>query len=100
MKNLIIAISLLAASSAYASDDSACLSFASVASTVAEGRAAGMTEEDFMNLSAKSGTPNTPFHTAFMEKTRRMVAYVFTMELTPAQARKLIYLKCKVGDFK
>lgn len=90
-KILIAILTLAAAQAQAATTDSLCLTIGSYAKTVAEKRESGMKEAEIIALVQN---PNVK------EAITAVVRYVYTMELDPTSARKLVYLKCLGGEFR
>ncbi len=98
MKTLALAIfltaSLTAAAAPYPNtpvDDSLCLHAATLAATIAMARERGITEDELHKLASEKPSNITA-------ATQHIIKYIFTVTPAPAQARKMIYLKCLAGD--
>lgn len=74
-----------------------CLSIGKYAETVAKGRDDGMPEKDAIThpSSVKKGTPEGDFHIA----AEQLVAWAYTVRLSPSESRKLVYMKCLNKEF-
>lgn len=72
--------------------DARCLSLAQYAETVGEALEAGRTEAFVINTDTKSGE-------WFDRVAKNMIQFVYTMRLDPQNARQMVYMKCKAGDF-
>lgn len=80
-----------ATSNAFASNHEAvCLAMSRVGQAAAESRDLGMTEDALVKSLTVGASKNV---------LTRVVQYVYTMQLAPADARKMVYLKCLAGDF-
>lgn len=101
MKTLILTAALFASQAhAGTTKDGLCLAVGQMAQTIAEARAAGTTEATMKAL-ANETKPAPPMPGGFnaTDASRMVIQLVFTMQLSPADARKLVYVKCLAGDF-
>lgn len=71
-----------------------CLTLGKVAAATADFRKIGASEEDAIKIIEK---PESNPKARRMQ--RQVVQFVYTMEFDASNARKIVYLKCKAGDF-
>ena len=96
MKALILTALLLASSAQAATRDDLCIAVGSLGQTVAIKRFEGTLEKALLAVPM----PDTPVAGISVAGiSRAVVRYVYTMQVAPADARKIIYLKCVAGDF-
>lgn len=100
MKKTCLALALcLAAGSASAANphtsDVLCLKLAQIAAAIADSKQAGMKEADIsaILLPTMAGNQQATYSTGIV------ISYVYTMSHKPADARQVVYLKCKAGDY-
>jgi hypothetical protein len=79
--------------------DGSCLLLAEVAEHTADVRNAGRSEKELLKALAESRSYKTKFEKESARVVDMAVSYVYTMGYTPEQSRKMVYLKCKAGDF-
>lgn len=81
-----------------------CISGGKFAESAATLRQQGSAEQDLLSDAAavrgtgKSASEKKRTEDAY-QFMKRIVEYVYTMGYEPAEARKMVYLKCKAGDF-
>lgn len=108
MKRFLFVVATLFCTAAHASNEGQCLQagkvgefFASSAKMASEQELKGMVSE---HIKSEKAAAKTKEDRQFAEKIERrdnaILSYVFTMQLEPAQARKMVYLKCIAGDFE
>lgn len=74
-----------------------CLSIASYAGSAAQAREDGMGEQETLSTltPGKKGTPAGDLHSAL----KQVVTWIHTVQPSPSDARKLVYLKCLDREF-
>lgn len=101
MKTLLATLLLAAsfnANAATANRDEYCLSVGDLAATFAKTRASGVKEKALADLIEKRQRSNTYEENSY-RLANMLLKYVYTMELTQGDARRLGYMKCMAGQF-
>lgn len=99
---LIVALMLVAggaSAQSWTTSDNTCLSVGAMAAATARARESGVTESRLLVVlrSIKGGaTPAEKHGDAVAEL---LVPFVYTMKLKPEDARQIVYLKCKAGEY-
>ncbi len=86
--------------SAFASNqprESVCLVIGKYAASAAEERERGTSEKELLSLltPGKKGTPQGDLYVALQQ----VVAWIYTVQLSPTDTRKLVYAKCLDKEF-
>jgi hypothetical protein len=77
--------------------ESICLTLGKVAAATADFRKIGASEDDAIKTIENAGADSNP-QARLMQ--RQVAQFVYTMQLDAGNARKIVYLKCKAGDFE
>lgn len=97
MKTVIGFAFLLAAGGAVAEpSENVCLHLAKLASSVAQGKLAGIEESDMAAMLRSTAVQNRSARHALDV----VIPFIYTVSVTPASARQLVYLKCKAGEYE
>lgn len=107
MKNILIIAALMLPSMAFAASEETCLRYAALGGKIAEGRAFLSDGEigEFLgelhqkNIRQAKNSSERRAASMMYNAQIKMLAFVSTMRLGPDDARELIYLKCKVGEY-
>jgi hypothetical protein len=76
--------------------ESICLTLGKVAAATADFRKVGASEDDVIKTIEISVPESNP---TARRMQRQVAQFVYTMEFDAINARKIVYLKCKAGDF-
>lgn len=90
-----LAMNASQANPAIQTSDRMCLALADLAGSVAARMADGLSEEDSMDIIDKLTQEDPSIRTPI----KAIAGYVYIMQLEKADARRIIYLKCKSGDY-
>jgi|SRR3972149_10458425 len=96
MKSIIVALALAASVCAVdANADSKtelCLAYGSMAEIVSEMFASGTSIKRVNQIAELHGGEN-------VREYKQIINYIYTLDLDPRRARKLVYLKCQAGSY-
>lgn len=104
MKKLALIAALMLAGTANANaqswktSDVICLALSRMGEASAKARESNVAELDLLKLSRDGGAKTAAGQYA-AASAELVVPFVYTMKLTPDQARQMVYLKCKAGEY-